>query len=72
MKDLGEASFVLGIEILQDRIKRVLGLSQKAYLENILKKSSTHASKPTLASIVKGEVVLGNSNILGTSTRSTK
>jgi hypothetical protein len=33
MKDIGEASFVLGIEIHRDRRKGVLGLSQKAYLE---------------------------------------
>ena len=32
MKDLGEASFVLGIEIHRDRRKGVLELSQKAYL----------------------------------------
>ena len=37
MKDLGEASFVLGIEIHRDREKRVLELSQKAYLEKVLK-----------------------------------
>ena len=42
MKDLGEASFVLGIEIHQDRSKGVLGLSQKAYIEKILKKFSMH------------------------------
>ena len=39
MKDFGEASFVLGIEIHRDRSKGVLGLSQKAYIEKILKKS---------------------------------
>ena len=33
MKDLGEASFVLGIEIHQDIRNGVLALSQKAYLE---------------------------------------
>jgi len=55
MKDLGEASFVLEIEIHQDRRKRVLGLSQKAYLKNILKKYGMHASKPTPAPIVKGD-----------------
>jgi hypothetical protein len=33
MKDLDEASFVLGIEIHRDRSKGVLGLSQKAYIE---------------------------------------
>ena len=35
MKDLGEASFVLGIEIHRDRRNGVLALSQKAYLEKI-------------------------------------
>ena len=37
MKDLGEASFILGIEIHRDRRRGVLGLSQKAYLEKVLK-----------------------------------
>ena len=55
MKDLGEPSFVLGIEIHRDRRKGVLGLSQKAYLEKVLKKYSMHASKPTSAPIVKGD-----------------
>ena len=40
MKDLSEASFILGIEIHRDREMRVLGLSQKAYLEKVLKKYS--------------------------------
>jgi hypothetical protein len=35
MKDLGEASFVFGIEVHQDRTKGVLGLSQKLYIEKI-------------------------------------
>jgi hypothetical protein len=55
MKDLGEASYVLGIEIHRDRKNRVLGLSQKAYLENILKKYNMHTSKATPAPIVKGD-----------------
>jgi hypothetical protein len=55
MKDLDEASFILGIEIHQDRRKRVLGLSQKAYLEKVLKKFSMHACNPTPAPIVKGD-----------------
>ena len=54
MKDLGEASFVLGIEIHRDRRMGVLGLSQSAYLEKVLKKYGMHASKPTPAPIVKG------------------
>ena len=55
MKDLGEASFILGIDIHRDRRKGVLGLSQKAYLEKVLKKYSMHACKPSPALIVKGD-----------------
>jgi hypothetical protein len=33
MKDLGEASYVLGIQILRDRTDGVLGLSQKTYID---------------------------------------
>jgi hypothetical protein len=55
MKDLSEASFVLGIEIHRDRSKGVLGLPQKAYLENVLKKYSMHMCKPSPAPIVKGD-----------------
>jgi len=55
MKDLGEASFVLGIEIHRDRSKGVLGLSQKAYIKKILKKFSMHKCSPSPAPIVKGD-----------------
>jgi hypothetical protein len=55
MKDLGEASFVLGIEIHWDRRNVVLGLSQKAYLEKVQMKFSMHACNPTPAPIVKGD-----------------
>jgi hypothetical protein len=55
MKDLGEASFVLGIEIHRDQKKGILGLSQKAYLEKVLKKYSMHVCKPSPAPIVKGD-----------------
>ena len=55
MNDLSEASFVLGIEIHGDRKNGVLALSQKAYLEKILKKYGMHKSKPTPAPIVKGD-----------------
>jgi hypothetical protein len=55
MKDLGEASYVLGIQIHRDRRNGVLSLSHKAYLEKILKKYNMHASKATPASIQKGD-----------------
>jgi hypothetical protein len=54
MKDLGEASYVLGIEIHRDREKGVLGLSQKSYIEKVLKKFNMHKCNPTPAPIVKG------------------
>ena len=37
MNDLGEASFVLGIDAHRDKRKGVLGLSQKAYLRKDFK-----------------------------------
>jgi hypothetical protein len=55
MKDLGEALFVLGIEIHQDRRNGILRLSQKAYLEKVLKKLSMHACNPTPTPIIKGD-----------------
>ena len=55
MKDLDEASFILRIEIYRDREKGVLGLSQKAYLEKVLKKYNMQNCKPSPASIVKGD-----------------
>jgi len=61
MKDLGEASYVLGITIHRDRNKRVLGLPQDAYIEKILRKYSMHACKAMPAPIVKGDK-FGNFN----------
>jgi hypothetical protein len=55
MKDLGEASFVLGIKIHRDRYRGVLGLSQEAYIEKILKKFNMHKCRPSPAPIVKGD-----------------
>nr|KYP69579.1 Retrovirus-related Pol polyprotein from transposon TNT 1-94 [Cajanus cajan] len=37
MKDLGEATYILGIKIYRDRSKRLLGLSQSMYINTILK-----------------------------------
>ncbi|KAK8944290.1 hypothetical protein KSP39_PZI008184 [Platanthera zijinensis] len=52
MKDLGEASFVLGIEIIRDRSHYTLSLSQKAYIERILERFSMlgckHGDVPVL------------------------
>ncbi|KAL0319889.1 UNVERIFIED_CONTAM: Retrovirus-related Pol polyprotein from transposon TNT 1-94 [Sesamum radiatum] len=37
MKDMGEASYILGIKIYRDRSKRMLGLTQSPYIEKVLK-----------------------------------
>ena len=36
MKDMGEASYVLGVKIVRDRVKRFLDLSQKTYIKRML------------------------------------
>ena len=45
MKDLGEASYILGIKIYRDRSKRLLGLSQGTYIDKVLKRFSMKLSK---------------------------
>ncbi|GJT60505.1 retrovirus-related pol polyprotein from transposon TNT 1-94 [Tanacetum coccineum] len=45
MKDSGEAAFILGIKIYQDRTKRLIGLSQSAYMDKILKMFKMENSK---------------------------
>ena len=71
MKDFGEASFVLGIKIHRDRSKGVLGLSQKAYIEKILKKFSMHKCSLSPTPIVKGDRYV-DFNVPGTNMRSIK
>ena len=53
MKDMGEASYVLGIEITRDRNKGMLGLSQKTYIKNVLKRYGMHKNEPKLALITQ-------------------
>ena len=38
MKDMGEASYMIGIEIFRDRSQGLLGLSQKAYINKVLER----------------------------------
>ncbi|PKA64902.1 Retrovirus-related Pol polyprotein from transposon TNT 1-94 [Apostasia shenzhenica] len=45
MKDLGEASFILGIQIIQDRKNMVLASSQASYIDKVLVKFATQNSK---------------------------
>ncbi|GKC89381.1 retrotransposon protein, putative, ty1-copia subclass, partial [Tanacetum coccineum] len=45
MKDLGEAAYILGINIYRDRSRRLIGLCQSAYIEKILKRYHMENSK---------------------------
>jgi len=45
MKDLGEAAYILGIRILRDRSKRLIGLNQSTYLDKVLKRFCMENSK---------------------------
>jgi len=55
MKDLGEASYVIGIEIHRDRSRKILGLSQKAYINKILERYNMKNCSTSIAPIVKGD-----------------
>jgi hypothetical protein len=45
LKDLGEAVYILGIKIYRDRSKRLIGLSQDAYIDKILNRFNMQDSK---------------------------
>ena len=55
MKDLGEASFVLGIQIHRNRSRGILGLSQKAYIDKILKRYGMQDCNPLPTPVTKGD-----------------
>ena len=48
MKDLGEASYILGIKLFQDKKRRIMGLSQATYIEKVLSRFSMDNSKKGL------------------------
>ena len=59
MKDLEQASYVLGIQIIRDRKNRLLALSQTSYIDKVLARFSMQNSKkgqlPTWHEIVLSE-----------------
>jgi hypothetical protein len=55
MKDLGDASYILRIEIHRDRTKGVIGLSQKAYIEKVLKRYNMHECSTMSVLFMKGD-----------------
>ena len=56
MKDLGEASYVLSIQILRDRPSGILRLSQHTYIECILKMFNMQSCFSYKEPIAKGGI----------------
>lgn len=55
MKDMGEASYVIGIEIIRDRSQGLLSLSQKGYINKVLKRYGMDKCSIGKAPIQKGD-----------------
>ena len=53
MKDLGDTSFVLGIQIHWGRSRGILKLSQKSYIKKVLKRFGMHNCKPCDTPVAK-------------------
>ncbi|KAK8957861.1 hypothetical protein KSP39_PZI000571 [Platanthera zijinensis] len=45
MKDLGEATYILGIKIYRDRSRRMIGLSQEVYIDKVFESHNLASSK---------------------------
>ena len=55
MKDMGEANYVIGIEIFHDRSQGLLGLSQKTYINKILERFKMEKCSAGKVPIQKGD-----------------
>src|SRR3954468_23395170 len=54
MKDLGEASYILGIKIYRDRSRHLIGLLRSTYLDKILKKFKMDQEKKGFLPVLQG------------------
>ncbi|RVW52979.1 Retrovirus-related Pol polyprotein from transposon TNT 1-94 [Vitis vinifera] len=55
MKDLGNASFVLGIQIYRDHSRGILGLSQNSYIDKVLSRFGMSNYAPGDTPMAKGD-----------------
>jgi len=55
MKDLGEASFVLGIKILRDLSQGILRLSQESYIDKVVDRFDMKDNETRDTPIAKGD-----------------
>ena len=54
MNDLGKASYILGIKIYRDRSRRLIGLSQSAYIDKVLERFKMENAKKGFLPISSG------------------
>ena len=64
MKDLGEAQYVLGIKIIQDRKNKIIALSQENYIYSILSKYNMQDSKKNYLHHLDMESIFLKTNVL--------
>ena len=55
MKDMGEASYVIGIKIHRERYRGILGLSQETYINKVLERFNMKNCSLSVAPILKGD-----------------
>ena len=55
MKDIGEASYVIGIKIHREKSRGILGLSQETYINKVLYRFNMKICSPSVAPILKGD-----------------
>ena len=56
MKDMSEASYVIGIKIHRERSQSILGLSQETYINKVLERFRMKACSPSITPIVKVDI----------------
>jgi hypothetical protein len=54
MKDLGEAQFLLGVQIVRDRAARTLTISQGEYVKNVVDRLGLKFCNPTASPLDSG------------------
>ena len=54
MTDLGPLRWILGIEVVRDRAKRTISLSQRAYIETIIARFNLEEAKPVVTPLEPG------------------
>ena len=55
MKDMDEASYVIGIKIHRESSRGILGLSQETYINKVLERFQMKNCSPSPAPIMKGD-----------------